>query len=92
MTHVTCRLTAKNRDQLRNPTLGNRVWATFYIFGFFLQCCQWPASFNGTQSSERFVCGLWFHRFARRTSGARRSKIMMESDIVVFDNNTDDSR
>jgi len=25
--HVTCRLTAKNRDQLRNPTLGNRVWA-----------------------------------------------------------------
>ena len=22
-------LTAKNRDQLRNPTLGNRVWATF---------------------------------------------------------------
>jgi len=29
MTHVTCRLTAKNRDQVRNPTLGNRVWATF---------------------------------------------------------------
>ena len=27
MTHVTCRPTAKNRDQLRNPTLGNRVWA-----------------------------------------------------------------
>ena len=29
MTHVTCRLTAKNRDQLRNPTLGNRVWSSF---------------------------------------------------------------
>jgi len=29
MTHVTCRLTAKNRDQLQNPTLGNRVRATF---------------------------------------------------------------
>jgi len=29
MTHVTCKLTAKNRDQLRNPTLGNRVWPTF---------------------------------------------------------------
>jgi len=27
MTHVTCRLTAKNRDQ--NPTLSNLVWATF---------------------------------------------------------------
>jgi len=29
MTHVTCRLTAKIWDQLCNPTLGNRVWATF---------------------------------------------------------------
>ena len=34
MTHVTCRLTAKNRDQLRNPTVGNRVWATFTILLF----------------------------------------------------------
>jgi len=34
MTYVTCRLTAKNRDQLRNPTLGNRVWATFTFFTF----------------------------------------------------------
>jgi len=33
MTHVTCRLTANNRDQLRNPTLGNRVRATF-VFTF----------------------------------------------------------
>ena len=33
MTHVTCRLTAKNWDQLRNPTLGNRVWATFTFLG-----------------------------------------------------------
>ena len=40
MTHVTCsRLTAKYRDQLRNPTLGNRVRATFFIF--LLQ--QWSA-------------------------------------------------
>ena len=29
MTHVTCRLTAKNRDQFRNPMLGNRVWDAF---------------------------------------------------------------
>jgi len=29
MIHVTCRQTAKYRDQLRNPTLGNRVCATF---------------------------------------------------------------
>jgi len=32
MTQVTCRLTAKNRDQLPNPTLGNRVWATFTFY------------------------------------------------------------
>jgi len=30
MTHITCRLTAKNQDQLLNPTLGNRVLATFF--------------------------------------------------------------
>jgi len=29
MTHLICRLTAKSWDQLRNPTLGSRVWATF---------------------------------------------------------------
>ena len=34
MTHVTCRLTAKDQDQLRNPTLGNRVWATFTFFTY----------------------------------------------------------
>jgi len=31
MTHVTCRLTAKKQDQLRNPTLGNRVWAAYFF-------------------------------------------------------------
>ena len=35
MTHVTCRLTAKNRDQLRNPTLGNRVPATFTFVSLY---------------------------------------------------------
>jgi len=32
MTHVTCRLTAKNWDQPRNPTLCNRVRATFTFY------------------------------------------------------------
>jgi len=32
MTHVTCRLTAKNRDQLRNPMPSNRAWATVYTY------------------------------------------------------------
>jgi len=42
MTHVTCRLTAKNRDQLRNPTLGNRVWATF-LRDFY---CRHPSLYS----------------------------------------------
>jgi len=34
MTHITCRLAAKNRDQLRNPTHGSRVWdILFYLTG-----------------------------------------------------------
>ena len=32
MTHIICRLTDKNRDQLRNPMLGNRVWASFTFY------------------------------------------------------------
>jgi len=32
MTHVTCSLAAKNQDQLRNPTLGDRIRATFTFF------------------------------------------------------------
>jgi len=39
MIHVTCRLTAKNRDQLRNPALGNRVWATFTFFVYICTLC-----------------------------------------------------
>ena len=31
MTHVTCRLTAKNKGSSPEPTLGSRVWATFFI-------------------------------------------------------------
>jgi len=34
MTHVTCRLTAKNRDQFRNSTLGNRVLVAFTFLQF----------------------------------------------------------
>jgi len=34
MIHVTCRLTAKNWDQLRNPSIGNRVRATFTFFKY----------------------------------------------------------
>ena len=41
MTYVTCRLTAKNRNQLRNPTLGKRVRATFtFLTSYWKQECR----------------------------------------------------
>ena len=43
-TYITCRLTAKNRDQLRNRTLGNRE----YGLPFFTRRCVY----------EMFVCWL----------------------------------
>ena len=46
MTHVTYRLTSKNRDQLRNPTLGNGVWATF------------TSTFLGCIAMHSIRCGL----------------------------------
>ena len=40
----TCRLTAKNRDQLRKPTLGSRVWAAFTLL---LVCILQPFLIDG---------------------------------------------
>ena len=51
MTNVICRLTAKNRDQLPDPTLGNRVWATFT---FLLE--------NGTLSRRPSGSGTYPYR------------------------------
>jgi len=54
MTHVTCRLTAKNRDQLRNPTLGNRIWATFTFLVKFVHFP--PASrFITSEKKDRII-------------------------------------
>ena len=46
MTHVTCRLTAKNRDQLWNTTLGNRVWATITFYAVYLKTMPTTACGN----------------------------------------------
>jgi len=35
LTHITCRLTAKNRDQFWSPTLCNRVWTTFTFLSLY---------------------------------------------------------
>jgi len=59
MTHVTCRLTANNRDQLWNPALGNRVWATFT----FTDCARrWRRCMERTWNvveRDRSCTGFW---------------------------------
>ena len=68
MTHVTCRLTAKNRDQLRNGTLGNRVWATF-IFTFI-----------GSNILEAFT-SISRRRWTRATRYLKRIVLYTELDV-----------
>jgi len=40
LTHVTCRLTVMNRDQLRNPTLGNKYGLPTYIHFHAATCSR----------------------------------------------------
>ena len=53
MTLVTCRLTAKNWDQLRNPTLSNQVWGHLSVCLYVLI----TTSPNFTIFSEHVICG-----------------------------------
>ena len=46
MTHVTCRLTAKNRDQLRKPTVGYRVWAISTFLLATVLIISWESSYQ----------------------------------------------
>ena len=73
MTHVTCRLTAKNRDQLGNRTLGNRVWATFTFFlaarvSPAVQCGGWRGNGDG-----RGALAAWRRHRRGAASPDRRS-------------------
>ena len=77
MTYVTCRLADKNRDQLRNPTLGNRVWATFTFFILLppVNGVDTPASdsFKSASSTDCRKLGLTEqdHRGGRAQLGRR---------------------
>jgi len=80
MTHVTCKLTAKNRDQLRNPTLGNRLWAAFLIIGDVsdvaavscLECGQTQGSSQRVRvTDERSQCEMVYDTGIARKQGSR---------------------
>jgi len=70
MTHVTCRLTAKNRDHLRNPTLDNRVWDTFTFFNQ-LGDSRWNLCF--VHENEPSYVYAWFDVVFLRYSYAAMS-------------------
>jgi len=59
MTHVTRRRTAKNEDQLRNPTLGSRVWATLTFYRLLL-CRGRPAERGVVVHDEVAGRGKWY--------------------------------
>jgi len=65
MTHVTCRLTAN--DQLRNPTLGSRVMATFAFL--FSKSSPWLTD----RSVCRCVCVQVSIRVRRTTTRVARA-------------------
>ena len=50
MTHITCRLTAKNRDQLRNPTLGCKTLISPTVL--FKMCVLQTVAMGSSQKSQ----------------------------------------
>jgi len=61
MTHITCRLTARYRDQLLNPTLGNRVWATFTFLRLWCSqtACDWMMGRKRSHSDSIQLTAKW---------------------------------
>jgi len=92
MTHVTCRLTAENRDQLQNPTLGNRVYTTFtfYLHAHRVYVTVWHLSItpiDRQQQRRRRVCCWaraedtdWVSCCRRRRSAANASSVVLKAD------------
>ena len=83
MIHVTCRLTAKNRDQLRDPTLGNRVWPTFFTTTAWRSAVNASSVvFTATSEAEHrdAVVGLF--------SGARLRYAVLEGGTGARDQRT----
>ena len=75
MTHIACRLTAKNRDQLRNPALGSRVSATFTFYRFIV-CTGGSAGRGGDAQEQRDRDGRAAEA-ARGVHGRRRVAVAL---------------
>ena len=89
MTHVTCRLSAKNRDQLRNRTLGNRVWATNNFMGSELPTkqvhCMWQNSAIRPQSAAlRYDTNLLYKNFTIGRYWSSATGYIHSGEIKIF--------
>ena len=96
MTRVTCRLTANNQDQLRNPTLGNRVWDTFYSMDIpvFFCCCVLDVYVAASCCTDRNSCHtvntcniivfcVWF-MWTQKTYSVYFAKIFTQNTQLSF--------
>ena len=84
MTRVTCRLTAKSRDQLWNPTLGSRVWATFFLISRRTSYTNVPAvEASRVWLKIDFAGSTWGFQRARTSSGVKLNKSSQNWNIVT---------
>ena len=82
MTRVTCRLTAKNWDLLRNLTLGSQVWVT-YFYKHTHPEHETAANPSCTHSELDRRCSRASSRcFSRYFSCSSASRIRMSSSIA----------
>jgi len=72
MSHITCRLTAKNRDRLRKPTLGNRVWATFTTSTFNIYYLTFLHFLHYSTQRQVFLAVIFFGCGGEMSRGAGR--------------------
>jgi len=85
MTHVTCWLAAKNWDQLRDPTLGNRVWSIplpFTAYTFYCRASDWDRE----QSVRHSPTWRWF-QWVLRNRERRQSLSTQQNTISLMNRN-----
>jgi len=81
MTHVTCWLTAENRDQLRNPTLGNRVWASLPFLPI-----DSPFSFSATHTLHNATHNIDGHEKGKEGGEKEEKKLCVGLEVTPMQN------